>query len=60
MRKRSRKLGLNRETLCLLQAGQLGQAAGGSEVPGLCDPSGDSQYETACYVCPLRPPTIEN
>lgn len=60
MRKRSRKLGLNRETLRALEAGKLGRVAGGSEVPGLCDPSGGSQCETACYACPLRPPTIEN
>lgn len=57
MKKRIAKLHLTRETLRTLEGAPLFRAAGGSY---LCDPSNDSQCETACLACPLRPPTIEN
>jgi hypothetical protein len=63
MRKRIAKLRLTRETLHTLDGASLSLAEGGSGysvVPGLCDPSNNSQCETACLACPLRPPTIEN
>jgi len=63
MRKRTAKLRLSRETLRALDGASLSLANGGSDrsaLPGLCDPSNNSQCETACLACPLRPPTIEN
>jgi hypothetical protein len=63
MRKRIAKLHLTRETLRALDAAGLSLADGGSDrsvLPGLCDPSNNSQCDTACLACPLRPPTIEN
>jgi len=63
MRKRIAKLQLSRETLRALDGDRLSLAVGGSDysvVPTLCDPSHNSQCETACLAYPLRPPTIEN
>jgi hypothetical protein len=61
MKKHVGQLRLNRETLRALNSGPLALVAGGtSEVPTLCDPSNNSQCDTACLACPLRPPTIEN
>jgi hypothetical protein len=65
MRKTVKKLALNKETLRVLDEGsKLARVAGGeSEAAGLCDPSvgvGNTECETRCLPCPLRPPTVEN
>jgi len=69
MRKGQKRLVLGRETLRRLDGAQLRGARGASaegmglcvsDLPGLCNPSNDSQCESRCLACPSRPPTIEN
>lgn len=59
MKKRIAKLRLNRETLLALDKKHLTNVAGGSEfsfclsdLPGMCNPSNDSECVSACLVCP--------
>jgi hypothetical protein len=65
MRKRTSKLRLHRETLRSLDQRHLAQVAGGSEfslcisdLPGMCNPSNDSECVSRCLVCPEDPPSV--
>ena len=64
MKKRTSKLRLNRETLLSLDKKHLTEVAGGSEfslclsdLPGMCNPSNDSECVSRCLACPQTGPS---
>jgi hypothetical protein len=64
MRKRIAKLRLNRETLLSLDMKHLTNVAGGSQLslclsdlPGMCNPSNDSECVSRCLECPQTNPS---